>query len=61
MSGTGPRFGSKLDRVGPTCWDRELAYFCPPHCSNDAGGYSHQQRPEEGTKTKCSHWGLSQA
>lgn len=27
MSGTGPRFGSKLDRVGPTCWDRELAYF----------------------------------
>lgn len=30
MSGTGPRFGSKLDRVGPTCWDRELAYFCPP-------------------------------
>lgn len=27
MSGTGPRFGSKLDRVEPTCWDRELAYF----------------------------------
>lgn len=27
MSGTGPRFGSKLDCVGPTCWDRELAYF----------------------------------